>query len=156
MSFPEALPNFLICLWNIFSQCVEERMRELISSVIRLSKQVSFCFSLFTAPLFLSSNLFQVMSASFLTQVSKCVLAEFVLFLQRVDIEKPRHKTVITSDVRQQIMLTNRKAREEWEKKQAETEKSQKPNEVSIQCFHLFTFVWILPILLQPLSVNSF
>ncbi|KAL8030070.1 hypothetical protein ABFS82_14G260600 [Erythranthe guttata] len=48
---------------------------------------------------------------------------------QRVDIEKPRHKTIITSDVRQQIMTINRKAREEWEKKQAETEKSQKANE---------------------------
>ncbi|KAI3460167.1 hypothetical protein Pfo_016830 [Paulownia fortunei] len=68
------------------SLCVEERMRGLISNVIRLSKQ-------------------------------------------RVDIEKPRHKTIITSDVRQQIMTINRKAREEWEKKQAETEKSQKPNE---------------------------
>ncbi|KAG8390944.1 hypothetical protein BUALT_Bualt01G0136200 [Buddleja alternifolia] len=48
---------------------------------------------------------------------------------QRVDIEKPRHRTIITSDVRQQIMSVNRKAREEWEKKQAETEKSQKQNE---------------------------
>ncbi|KAL0366259.1 UNVERIFIED_CONTAM: Transcription initiation factor TFIID subunitb, partial [Sesamum radiatum] len=47
----------------------------------------------------------------------------------RVDIEKPRHRTIITSDVRQQIMTINRKAREEWEKKQAETEKSQKLND---------------------------
>ncbi|KAH6781112.1 hypothetical protein C2S52_012349 [Perilla frutescens var. hirtella] len=68
------------------SLCVEERMRGLISNVIRLSKQ-------------------------------------------RVDLEKPRHKTIVTSDVRQQIMAINRKAREEWEKKQAETEKSQKLNE---------------------------
>ncbi|KAK4481544.1 hypothetical protein RD792_012445 [Penstemon davidsonii] len=45
---------------------------------------------------------------------------------QRVDIEKPRHRTIITSDIRQQIMTINRKAHEEWEKKQAETEKSQK------------------------------
>lgn len=48
---------------------------------------------------------------------------------QRVDMEKPRHRTIITSDVRQQIMAINRKAREEWEKKQAETEKSQKVND---------------------------
>ncbi|XP_011074372.1 transcription initiation factor TFIID subunit 4b isoform X2 [Sesamum indicum] len=68
------------------SLCVEERMRGLISNLIRLSKQ-------------------------------------------RVDIEKPRHRTIITSDVRQQIMTINRKAREEWEKKQAETEKSQKLND---------------------------
>ncbi|KAK6130814.1 hypothetical protein DH2020_035437 [Rehmannia glutinosa] len=70
------------------SLCVEERMRGLISNVIRLSKQ-------------------------------------------RVDFEKPRHKTIITSDVRQQITTINRKAREEWEKKQAETEKSQKSNDAN-------------------------
>nr|POE54805.1 e3 ubiquitin-protein ligase rglg1 [Quercus suber] len=36
---------------------------------------------------------------------------------QWVDIEKPRHRTVVTSDVQQQIMTMNRKAREEWKKK---------------------------------------
>ncbi|KAL3505069.1 hypothetical protein ACH5RR_034910 [Cinchona calisaya] len=46
---------------------------------------------------------------------------------QRLDIEKPRHKTVVTSDVRQQIMLINQKAREEWEKKQAQEEKLNDP-----------------------------
>ncbi|KAL6502798.1 hypothetical protein OROHE_023966 [Orobanche hederae] len=35
---------------------------------------------------------------------------------QRVDFEKPRHKTIVTSDVRQQIMAINREAREECEK----------------------------------------
>ncbi|KAJ6391226.1 hypothetical protein OIU77_025254 [Salix suchowensis] len=68
------------------SLCVEERMRGLISNLIRLSKQ-------------------------------------------RVDAEKPRHQTLITSDVRQQIMTMNRKAREEWEKRQAEAEKLQRVNE---------------------------
>ncbi|OMO70727.1 Transcription initiation factor TFIID component TAF4 [Corchorus olitorius] len=48
---------------------------------------------------------------------------------QRVDVEKSRHRTVITSDVRHQIMMMNRKAREEWEKKQAEEEKLRKLNE---------------------------
>ncbi|XP_057973427.1 transcription initiation factor TFIID subunit 4b isoform X2 [Malania oleifera] len=68
------------------SLCVEERLRGLISNLIRLSKQ-------------------------------------------RVDSEKPRHRTFITSDVRQQILLMNRKSREEWEKKQAEAEKLRKLNE---------------------------
>ncbi|VFQ99066.1 unnamed protein product [Cuscuta campestris] len=68
------------------SLCVEERLRALISTVIRLSKQ-------------------------------------------RADIEKTRHRTIVTSDVRQQIMAMNRKAREEWEKKQAETDKHQDINE---------------------------
>ncbi|KAL4604205.1 hypothetical protein ACB092_10G176200 [Castanea dentata] len=68
------------------SLCVEERMRGLISNLIRLSKQ-------------------------------------------RVDIEKPRHQTVVTSDVQQQIMTMNRKAREEWEKKQAEAEKLRRLND---------------------------
>ncbi|KAJ4955104.1 hypothetical protein NE237_011887 [Protea cynaroides] len=69
------------------SLCVEERMRGLISNLIRLSKQ-------------------------------------------RVDIEKPRHHTIITSDVRRQILMMNRKAKEEWEKKQAEeAEKQRKLNE---------------------------
>ncbi|XP_065865918.1 transcription initiation factor TFIID subunit 4-like isoform X2 [Euphorbia lathyris] len=68
------------------SLCVEERLRGLISNLIRLSKQ-------------------------------------------RVDAEKPRHRTVITSDVRQQLVTMNRKAKEEWEKKQAEAEKLRKVNE---------------------------
>lgn len=68
------------------SLCVEERMRGLISNLIRLSKQ-------------------------------------------RVDIEKPKHRTVVTSDVRQQIMSMNQKAREEWEKKQADAEKLQRADE---------------------------
>ncbi|KAK2445693.1 hypothetical protein P8452_23288 [Trifolium repens] len=69
------------------SLCVEERMRGVISNIIRMSKQ-------------------------------------------RVDIEKTRHRTVVTSDVRQQIMTMNRKAREEWEKKQAEADKLRKLNDV--------------------------
>ncbi|XP_022971952.1 transcription initiation factor TFIID subunit 4b isoform X2 [Cucurbita maxima] len=68
------------------SLSVEERLRGIISNLIRLSKQ-------------------------------------------RVDTEKPRHRTHITSDVRQQIMLVNQKAREEWEKKQAEEEKLRKLND---------------------------
>ncbi|GMI83144.1 TBP-associated factor 4B, TBP-associated factor 4 [Hibiscus trionum] len=48
---------------------------------------------------------------------------------QRVDFEKPRHHTLITSDVRQQIMMMNQNARGEWEKKQAEAEKLKKLNE---------------------------
>nr|POE50888.1 atp-dependent zinc metalloprotease ftsh 8, mitochondrial [Quercus suber] len=48
---------------------------------------------------------------------------------QRVDIEKPRHRTVVTSDVQQQIMTMNRKAREEWEKEQAEAEKLRRLND---------------------------
>ncbi|XP_059633497.1 transcription initiation factor TFIID subunit 4b-like isoform X2 [Cornus florida] len=48
---------------------------------------------------------------------------------QRVDIEKARHRILITSDVRQQIISMNQKAREEWEKKQAEAEKLQKLDE---------------------------
>ncbi|KAL6995405.1 hypothetical protein U1Q18_005542 [Sarracenia purpurea var. burkii] len=65
------------------SLCVEERMRGLISNLIRLSKQ-------------------------------------------RVDIEKRRHQTVFTSDVQQQIMAMNQKAREEWDKKKTEAEILQK------------------------------
>lgn len=49
-----------------------------------------------------------------------------------MDAEKPRHRTLITSDVRQQIALVNQKAREEWEKKQAEEEKLRKLNDVRI------------------------
>ncbi|XP_038877251.1 transcription initiation factor TFIID subunit 4b isoform X2 [Benincasa hispida] len=71
------------------SLCVEERLRGIISNLIRLSKQ-------------------------------------------RVDTEKTKHRMVITSDVRQQIMLFNQKAREEWEKKQAEEEKLRKLNDVRI------------------------
>lgn len=48
---------------------------------------------------------------------------------QRADVEKPRHRSIITSDIRQQILIMNHKAREEWEKKQAEAEKLRKLNE---------------------------
>lgn len=68
------------------SLCVEERLRALISTIIRLSKK-------------------------------------------RADTEKTRHRTIVTSDVRQQIMAMNRKAREEWEKKQAESDKHPDTNE---------------------------
>ncbi|RRT52434.1 hypothetical protein B296_00048364 [Ensete ventricosum] len=70
--------------------CVEERLKGLISYLIRLSKQ-------------------------------------------RVDIEKSRHRFVITSDVRRQILLVNQKAKEEWDKKQAEeSEKLRKVNELQM------------------------
>ncbi|THU71616.1 hypothetical protein C4D60_Mb04t03340 [Musa balbisiana] len=70
------------------SMCVEERLKGLISYLIRLSKQ-------------------------------------------RVDIEKSRHRFVITSDVRRQILLVNQKTKEEWDKKQAEeSEKLRKVNEI--------------------------
>lgn len=49
---------------------------------------------------------------------------------QRVDIERARHRICITSDVRRQILIMNRKAKEHWEKKQAEEdEKLRKQNE---------------------------
>ncbi|KAJ0262573.1 hypothetical protein HA466_0030970 [Hirschfeldia incana] len=68
------------------SLCVEERMRGLLSHIIRMSKQ-------------------------------------------RVDTEKSRHRTFITSDIRLQINEMNQKVKEEWEKKQAEAEKLKKPSE---------------------------
>ncbi|KAF9621235.1 hypothetical protein IFM89_016729 [Coptis chinensis] len=49
---------------------------------------------------------------------------------QRVDTERSRHRTIITSDVRRQILVMNRKAKEDWEKKQSEeAEKIRKVNE---------------------------
>ncbi|GJY74724.1 transcription initiation factor TFIID subunit 4b [Tanacetum coccineum] len=49
----------------------------------------------------------------------------------RVDLERPRHGTVITSDVRKQIMSMNQKGREEWEKKQADVEELQRATEAT-------------------------
>ncbi|CAL8162205.1 unnamed protein product [Prunus armeniaca] len=51
---------------------------------------------------------------------------------QRVDAEKSRHHTITNSDVRQQIMDLNQKAREEWEKKQVEAEKIRRLNEPEV------------------------
>ncbi|XP_030466584.1 transcription initiation factor TFIID subunit 4b-like [Syzygium oleosum] len=48
---------------------------------------------------------------------------------QRVDVERSRHQTIVTSDVRQHLMILNRRAKEEWEKKQAEAEKLRKQSE---------------------------
>ncbi|CAI0451717.1 unnamed protein product [Linum tenue] len=41
---------------------------------------------------------------------------------QRIDLEKARHKTVVTSDVRQQLVVMNQKAKDEWDRKLAEAE----------------------------------
>lgn len=70
------------------SLCVEERLRNMVGHLIRLSKQ-------------------------------------------RVDLEKVGRKVAITADVRREIQLMNKKAKEDWEKKQAdEAEKLRKLNEV--------------------------
>ncbi|WVZ62298.1 hypothetical protein U9M48_012062, partial [Paspalum notatum var. saurae] len=72
---------------HCLSMCVEERLRRLISTLVRVSKQ-------------------------------------------RIDTEKTRHRLVITSDVGRQIMLMNQKAKEEWDKKQAEeADKNKKQTE---------------------------
>ncbi|KAH9619591.1 hypothetical protein KSS87_022467 [Heliosperma pusillum] len=47
----------------------------------------------------------------------------------RVDSEKSKHRIVVNSDVREQILMINQKATEEWEKKQAEADKLKKQNE---------------------------
>ncbi|XP_019255665.1 PREDICTED: transcription initiation factor TFIID subunit 4b-like isoform X3 [Nicotiana attenuata] len=95
------LKNMSSDVERCLSLCVEERMLGLMSSLIRLSKQ----------------------------DLCQNYEMEYHLFLQRVNIEKSRHRTIVTSDVGQQIMLMNRKVREEWEKKQAEAEKLQVANE---------------------------
>ncbi|GKU87767.1 hypothetical protein SLEP1_g2111 [Rubroshorea leprosula] len=52
---------------------------------------------------------------------------------QRVDAEKARHQTLITSDVQQQIATIHKNAREEKERKQAEVEKLPKFDEVTMK-----------------------
>ena len=90
-------------------------MRGLINNLIRLSKQVSLFAFFIPAEFNYLCNIFLYLRG----------------FLQRVDAEKSRHRTITTSDPRLQIMTMNRKAREEWERKQAEAEKLRKLNEVS-------------------------
>lgn len=51
-----------------------------------------------------------------------------------MDAEKTRHRTITTSDTRLEITTMNRKAREEWERKQAEADKLKRLNEVSESC----------------------
>lgn len=52
-------------------------------------------------------------------------------FCQRIDTEKTGHRLVITSDVGRQILQMNQKAKEEWDKKQAEeADKNKKQTEV--------------------------
>lgn len=48
---------------------------------------------------------------------------------QRIDTEKTSHRLVITSDVGRQILQMNQKAKDEWDKKQAETDKNKKQTE---------------------------
>ncbi|RVW40412.1 Transcription initiation factor TFIID subunit 4b [Vitis vinifera] len=74
----------------------------------------------------LQKKLAEIMARCSLKNISNDV--ERCLSL-RADVEKPRHRSIITSDIRQQILIMNHKAREEWEKKQAEAEKLRKLNE---------------------------
>ncbi|KAJ1697482.1 hypothetical protein LUZ63_005994 [Rhynchospora breviuscula] len=49
---------------------------------------------------------------------------------QRVDIEKTAHRIAVTSDVHEHILMVNKKAKDEWDQKQAEeAEKLKKQNE---------------------------
>ncbi|CAN0840743.1 Transcription initiation factor TFIID subunit 4b [Linum grandiflorum] len=81
------LKSFSSDVEKCLSLSVEERMRSLVSNMVRMSKQ-------------------------------------------RIDSEKSRHRTVVTSDVRQQLVTMNQQAKSEWEKKkQAEAEKLRKINE---------------------------
>ncbi|MBA0607053.1 hypothetical protein Godav_019420 [Gossypium davidsonii] len=74
----------------------------------------------------LQKKLAEIMAKSGLKNISNDV--ERCVSL-RVDVEKPRHQTHVISDVQQHIMIMNRNAREEWEKKQAEAEKLRKLND---------------------------
>lgn len=50
---------------------------------------------------------------------------------QRCDVDKERHKVVVTTDVKRQILLMKRKAKEMLDKKMAEeSERLRKLNEV--------------------------
>ncbi|KAF8653868.1 hypothetical protein HU200_061999 [Digitaria exilis] len=82
-----SLQNVNVDVEHCLSMCVEERLRRLISTLIRVSKQ-------------------------------------------RIDTEKTGHRLVITSDVGRQIFQMNQKAKEEWDKKQAEeADKNKKQTE---------------------------
>lgn len=75
------------------------------------------------------------------------------MLLQRVDAEKSRHRTFITSDIRLQINEMNQKVKEEWEKKQAEAEKLKKPSEV---CYELIIYVLIFTLAHRHCTICSF
>lgn len=75
------------------------------------------------------------------------------MLLQRVDAEKSRHRTFITSDIRLQINEMNQKVKEEWEKKQAEAEKLKKPSEV---CSELIIYVFIFTTAHRNYKICSF
>ncbi|KAL4186186.1 hypothetical protein AMTRI_Chr09g32540 [Amborella trichopoda] len=58
------------------------------------------------------------------------VCCSVLMILMKVDIEKPRQRTFITSDIRCQILAMNQKAKEDWDKKTSEeAEKLWKLNE---------------------------
>ncbi|XP_038996613.1 transcription initiation factor TFIID subunit 4b-like isoform X1 [Hibiscus syriacus] len=77
----------------------------------------------------ISNDVEQCLSLSVEERMRGLICNLIRLSKQRVDVEKPRHRTLITSDVRQQIMMMNQNARGEWEKKQAEVEKLRNLNE---------------------------
>lgn len=68
------------------------------------------------------------------------IFLTLIVLLQRVDVEKSRHRTFITSDIRLQINEMNQKVKEEWEKKQAEAEKLKKPTEVCSEFIYLCSY----------------
>ncbi|OWM64701.1 hypothetical protein CDL15_Pgr010459 [Punica granatum] len=74
----------------------------------------------------LQKKLAEIMAKCGMKNVSKDV--ERCLSL-RVDVEKHNRKIVITSDIHQHLMILNRRAKEELEKKEAEAEKQRKLSE---------------------------
>jgi hypothetical protein len=73
---------------------------------------------------------------------------------QRIDTEKSGHQLVITSDVGRQILRMNQKAKEEWDKKQAEeTDKNKKQNEV-FHNIYVICLCTILHDMLVPLNYH--
>ncbi|GFY86013.1 TBP-associated factor 4 [Actinidia rufa] len=113
---------------SISKGCVQEEEERLILQKIPLQKKLTEIISKCGLKS-ISNDVERCLSLCVEERMHGLICNLIRLSKQRVDIEKPRHRTVITSDVQQQILTMNQKAREEWDKKQTEAEKLQNLDE---------------------------
>ncbi|KAF6155038.1 hypothetical protein GIB67_035785 [Kingdonia uniflora] len=111
-------------------RAVQEEEENLILQKIPLQKKlVNILFSCGVKNI--SSDVERCLSLCVEERMRRILINLVQLSKQRIDIERPRHRTPITSDVGRQIFSMNQKVKEEWDKKQAEeAEKLRKINEV--------------------------
>ncbi|CAN0888661.1 Transcription initiation factor TFIID subunit 4b, partial [Linum grandiflorum] len=116
---------------RVFRRVVPEEEEKLLLQKIPLQKKVAEIIAKSGLKnVLLSSHVQKCLSLSVEERMRSLIRSMVEMSKRRIDSEKSRHRTVVTSDVRQQLMTENQQAKSELVKKQAEAEKLRKVDEV--------------------------